>query len=44
VLNSHTHNDHVGDNWRFAAVWGMDTGFTRRNADRRQLELPANDN
>jgi glyoxylase-like metal-dependent hydrolase (beta-lactamase superfamily II) len=32
VLNSHTHNDHVGDNWRFAAVWGMDTGFTRRNA------------
>src|SRR5260370_5167377 len=27
VLNSHTHNDHVGDNWRFADVYGMDTEF-----------------
>lgn len=32
VLNSHTHNDHVGDNWRFKAVYGMDTDFTRTNA------------
>ena len=32
VLNSHTHNDHVGDNWEFQTVYGMDTGFTRRNA------------
>src|ERR1700722_20870266 len=32
VLNSHTHNDHVGDNWRFADVYGMDTDFTRANA------------
>ena len=32
VLNSHTHNDHVGDNWRFSDVYGMDTGFTRANA------------
>jgi glyoxylase-like metal-dependent hydrolase (beta-lactamase superfamily II) len=32
VLNSHTHNDHVGDNWQFDAVWGMDTDFTRQNA------------
>lgn len=32
VLNSHTHNDHVGDNWRFHDIYGMDTGFTRRNA------------
>jgi len=32
VLNSHTHNDHVGDNWRFRDVYGMDTAFTRRNA------------
>ena len=32
VLNSHTHNDHVGDNWRFADIYGMDTGFTRANA------------
>jgi len=32
VVNSHTHNDHVGDNWRFSDVYGMDTGFTRANA------------
>ena len=32
VLNSHTHDDHVGDNWEFATVYGMDTDFTRRNA------------
>lgn len=32
VLNSHTHNDHVGDNWRFTDVYGMDTNFTRENA------------
>ena len=32
VLNSHTHNDHVGDNWRFHDIYGMDTDFTRANA------------
>jgi glyoxylase-like metal-dependent hydrolase (beta-lactamase superfamily II) len=32
VLNSHTHNDHVGDNWRFDGIYGMDTAFTRKNA------------
>jgi glyoxylase-like metal-dependent hydrolase (beta-lactamase superfamily II) len=32
VLNSHTHNDHVGDNWRFDTIYGMDTDFTRQNA------------
>jgi glyoxylase-like metal-dependent hydrolase (beta-lactamase superfamily II) len=32
VLNSHTHNDHVGDNWEFATVYGMNTDFTRANA------------
>jgi glyoxylase-like metal-dependent hydrolase (beta-lactamase superfamily II) len=32
VLNSHTHNDHVGDNWRFSDVYGMDTEFTRNNS------------
>ncbi len=32
VLNSHTHNDHVGDNWRFSDIYGMDTNFTRENA------------
>jgi glyoxylase-like metal-dependent hydrolase (beta-lactamase superfamily II) len=32
VVNSHTHNDHVGDNWRFSEVYGMPTDFTRTNA------------
>jgi len=32
VLNSHTHNDHVGGNWQFEFVFGMDTAFTRANA------------
>src|SRR5262249_31074497 len=32
VLNSHTHNDHVGGNWQFQYVFGMDTSFTRTNA------------
>jgi glyoxylase-like metal-dependent hydrolase (beta-lactamase superfamily II) len=32
VLNSHTHDDHVGGNWEFDSVYGMDTEFTRRNA------------
>ena len=32
VVNSHTHNDHVGDNWRFSRVAGMDTPFTRLSA------------
>jgi glyoxylase-like metal-dependent hydrolase (beta-lactamase superfamily II) len=32
VLNSHTHNDHVGDNWQFDTIYAMDTEFTRQNA------------
>ena len=32
VLNSHTHDDHVGDNWQFPTVLGMNTDFTRSNA------------
>jgi glyoxylase-like metal-dependent hydrolase (beta-lactamase superfamily II) len=32
VLNSHTHNDHVGDNWQFNEIYGMETDFTRTNA------------
>ena len=32
VVNSHTHNDHVGDNWQFSSVAGMDTEFTRQSA------------
>ena len=43
VLNSHTHNDHVGGNWQFPFVFGMDTPFTRANAkgsrDDAQAEL-----
>jgi glyoxylase-like metal-dependent hydrolase (beta-lactamase superfamily II) len=32
VVNSHTHNDHVGGNWQFDAIYGMDTDFTRESA------------
>ena len=32
VLNSHTHDDHVGGNWGFDTIYAMDTDFTRRNA------------
>jgi len=32
VLNSHTHDDHVGGNWQFPFVFGMATEFTRANA------------
>jgi glyoxylase-like metal-dependent hydrolase (beta-lactamase superfamily II) len=43
VVNSHTHNDHIGDNWRFNDIYGMDTDFTRANArgskDDAQAEL-----
>jgi glyoxylase-like metal-dependent hydrolase (beta-lactamase superfamily II) len=43
VLNSHTHNDHVGGNYLFPYVFGMDTSFTRQSAkgsrDAAQEEL-----
>lgn len=32
VMNSHTHNDHVSDNWQFSKIYGMDTAFTREHA------------
>lgn len=32
VLNSHTHDDHVGGNWQFDTIYGMNTDFTRKNA------------
>jgi glyoxylase-like metal-dependent hydrolase (beta-lactamase superfamily II) len=32
VINSHTHDDHVGGNWQFDFIYGMDTAFTRANA------------
>ena len=41
VLNSHTHNDHVGDNWQFDTVYGMDTEFTRQNAKGSKADAQA---
>jgi len=32
VLNSHTHNDHVGGNWQFESVYSMDIDFSKTNA------------
>jgi glyoxylase-like metal-dependent hydrolase (beta-lactamase superfamily II) len=41
VLNSHTHDDHVGGNWQFPNVYGMDTDFTRKNAMGSQEDAQA---
>ena len=41
LLNSHTHNDHVGDNWEFSTIYGMDTDFTRQNARGSRLDAQA---
>lgn len=43
VLNSHTHNDHVGDNWRFSQqqIYGMDTAFTRASAKGSRADAQA---
>lgn len=41
VVNSHTHNDHVGDNWQFTTVYGMDTDFTRANAKGSKTDAQA---
>jgi len=32
VLNSHTHDDHVGGNWQYDTIYSMDTDFSRQNA------------
>src|SRR5947209_5059133 len=32
VLNTHTHNDHVGSNWQFEDVRNFDLPFSRTNA------------
>jgi glyoxylase-like metal-dependent hydrolase (beta-lactamase superfamily II) len=32
VMNSHTHPDHIGDNWEFDQILGLDTQYTRDNA------------
>lgn len=41
VLNSHTHDDHVGGNWEFSTVYGMDTDFTRANAKGSRVDAQA---
>jgi len=41
VLNSHTHNDHVGGNWQFDDVRNMDTAFTRTNANGSRADAQA---
>lgn len=32
VLNSHTHYDHVGGNYQFERIYGLDTDYTAANA------------
>jgi glyoxylase-like metal-dependent hydrolase (beta-lactamase superfamily II) len=32
VLNSHTHDDHVGNNWQFESVLSLQTDFSQQNA------------
>jgi len=32
VLNSHTHPDHIGGNYEFDNILGLDTPFTKKNA------------
>lgn len=41
VLNSHTHDDHVGGNWQFDTIYGMDTDFTRNNAKGSRVDAQA---
>jgi len=41
VLNSHTHDDHVGDNWEFSPIYGMDTDFTRQNGRGSRVDAQA---
>lgn len=41
VLNSHTHDDHVGGNWEFDTIYGMDTDFTRQNAKGARADAQA---
>jgi glyoxylase-like metal-dependent hydrolase (beta-lactamase superfamily II) len=41
VLNSHTHDDHVGGNWEFSTIYGMDTDVTRENARGSRVDAQA---
>lgn len=47
VINSHSHNDHVGGNYEFPYIFGIDTAFSRKNAqgsrtDAQEEILPSN--
>jgi glyoxylase-like metal-dependent hydrolase (beta-lactamase superfamily II) len=33
VLNSHTHFDHIGDNWQFEEILGVESAYTRGNTN-----------
>lgn len=33
VINSHTHYDHIGGNYQFREIYGMDTEFTQSNSN-----------
>jgi glyoxylase-like metal-dependent hydrolase (beta-lactamase superfamily II) len=41
VFNSHTHDDHVGGNWQFPFIYGMDTAFTRASAKGSRADAQA---
>lgn len=41
VLNSHTHDDHVGGNWEFDNIYAMNTDFTRKNAQGSRQDAQA---
>lgn len=32
LLNSHSHYDHVGSNYQFDVIWGLDSEFSRQSA------------
>lgn len=43
VLNSHTHNDHIGDNWQFSTIYNFDSDYTHHYAlgspiDHKEIE------
>jgi glyoxylase-like metal-dependent hydrolase (beta-lactamase superfamily II) len=39
VVNTHTHIDHVGGNYQFQEIYGMNTDFTRENAKGKPHEV-----
>src|SRR5256886_15607558 len=40
VLNSHTHNDHVGDHWRFFICYARPTAVNRQKSRCSPVEAP----